>query len=342
MSELRLRLGPAALALPRRGLLVGALGLVLIVAVGLLTLSLGRLGVSPGEFFAVLGGQGTAKQELVLGRLRGPRLIVAIGAGAALGISGALFQSVTRNPLGSPDVIGVSAGAGAGAALTAMFFPGALPLWLGAVLGAAAAIGLVAVSTGTGLRRPGRMILAGIGVSAIAAALTQYVVYAGLRDRSLALAAYLNGSLNARNWEHAGTIWVILGIAALLLVFVSRSLAVTEYGDETSAGLGVNAGTVRRRAVLISVLLAGGAVAVAGPISFIALTAPHIARRLARTSGPSLVLSGITGAALLCAADLLSQHGPWSANLPVGVLALALGGIYLGILLVLEWRKGTL
>lgn len=341
MSGVRLTLGSARVELGRRGLVVGAVTVVLLVVTALLTLGLGRLGLAPAELWAALTGRGDATAQLVLGRLRGPRLLVAFGAGAALGLSGALFQSVTRNPLGSPDVIGVGAGAGAGAALTAMFLP-AIPVWLGAVLGAGAAIGLVAVSTGTGLRRPGRMILAGIGVSAIAAALTQYVVYAALRDRSAALSAYLNGSLNARSWDHVVTITVVLALCAVLLPRLSRALSATAFGDETSAALGVDAGRVRRAAVLVSVVLAGGAVAVAGPIAFVALAAPHIARRLARSAGPTLLLSALIGALLLSAADVLAQHGPWASSLPVGVLTLAIGGGYLGLLLILEWRKGTL
>lgn len=341
MSGVRLALGTARIEVGRRSLIVGVAVAVLLLVTAVLTLGLGRLGIAPAHLLSALTGHGDATTQLVLGRLRGPRLLVAFGAGAALGLSGALFQSVTRNPLGSPDVIGVGAGAGAGAALTAMFLP-MIPVWLGAVLGAGAAIGLVAVSTGTGLRRPGRMILAGIGVSAIAAALTQYVVYAALRDRAAALAAYLNGSLNARSWDNVLTITVVLVLCATVLPSLGRALSATAFGDETSAALGVDAGRVRRRAVLVSVVLAGGAVAVAGPIAFVALAAPHIARRLARSAGPTLLLSALVGALLLSVADVLAQHGPWASSLPVGVLTLAIGGGYLGFLLLLEWRKGTL
>lgn len=336
----------STLAPPRRR--ASALGLVLVglvVATALATLTMGGLGVAladlPAGIVEVARGEATGKANFVLGHLRGPRLLVALGAGAALGASGALFQSVTRNPLGSPDVIGVSAGAGAGAAFVGLLLPGATSIVLGSVAGAALAVGLVAVSTGTGLSNPMRMVLAGIGVSAMAYAFTQYVVYVVARDKATVLSAYLNGSLNARGWDHVMTIWLVLAVAAVPLALLSVPLGLTEMGDEVAASLGVHSGAVRRRAVLLSVLLAGGAVAVAGPIAFVALTAPHVTRRLARSARPLLGLSAVTGALLLSAADLATQQVPLFDGLPVGILTLAIGGVYLGALLVSEWKKAT-
>ncbi len=128
--------------------------LVLLLAAAVATLTWGRLGLDPADLPAALLGDAQGKDRFVFNRLRGPRLTVAIGVGAALGLSGALFQSVTRNPLGSPDVIGLSAGAGAGAAICALMFPGTVPVALGALIGAVAAMALVYVSTGTGFRNP--------------------------------------------------------------------------------------------------------------------------------------------------------------------------------------------
>ena len=329
----------------RRATALGAALLALVVVTALATLTMGGLGVAladlPAGVVEVISGEAKGKANFVLGHLRGPRLLVALGAGAALGASGALFQSVTRNPLGSPDVIGVSAGAGAGAAFVGLLVPSATSIVLGSVLGAALAVGLVAVSTGTGLANPMRMVLAGIGVSAMAYAFTQYVVYVVARDKASVLSAYLNGSLNARGWDHVVTIWLVLAVAAVPLALLSIPLGLTEMGDEVAASLGVHSGAVRRRAVLLSVLLAGGAVAVAGPIAFVALTAPHVTRRLARSARPLLGLSAVTGALLLSAADLATQQVPIFDGLPVGILTLAIGGVYLGALLVSEWKKAT-
>jgi iron complex transport system permease protein len=329
----------------RRAALLGFVLVALVVGAAVATLSMGRLGIPvmelPAGIADVLGGDAQGKANFVLGNLRGPRLVVALGAGAALGASGALFQSVTRNPLGSPDVIGVSAGAGAGAAFVGLLVPSATSIVIGSVAGAAIAVGLVAVSTGTGLSNPMRMVLAGIGVSAMAYAFTQYVVYVMARDKSSMLAAYINGSLNARGWDQAATIWIVLAVTAVPLAMLSVPLGMTEMGDEVAASLGVDSGATRRRAVLLSVLLAGGAVAVAGPISFVALTAPHITRRLARSARPLLGLSAVTGALLLSLADLATQQVPLLDGLPVGILTLAIGGVYLGLLLVGEWKKAT-
>lgn len=334
-----LRVG-ALIAFPvrRRTAVLGVVLALLIAATATATLTMGLLSVPLAEVPGVFFGRASPVALRVYDLLTGPRLSVALGAGAALGISGALFQSVTRNPLGSPDVIGVSAGAGAGAAYVGLYLPG-FSIPLGSVIGAALAVALVAVSTGSGLADPMKLVLAGIGVSAMAMAFTQYVVYVAKRDQALALAAYLNGSLNSRSWEHASTIWTVLLVCAVPLLLLSVPLGLTEMGDDVAASLGVDAVAARRWAVVLSVVLAGGAVAVAGPIAFIALTAPHITRRLARSARPLLLLSGAMGALLLAAADLATQQVTMFQGLPVGILTLAIGGAYLGLLLVAEWRK---
>ncbi|MEV8636775.1 iron chelate uptake ABC transporter family permease subunit [Streptosporangium sp. NPDC051023] len=314
----------------------------LIAAAAVATLSLGRLGIPLADLAGALTGGAEGKQAFVLERLRGPRLAVAVGTGAALGLSGALFQTVTRNPLGSPDVIGLGAGAGAGAALVVLLLPGALPASAGALAGGAVAMALVHLSTGSGFRAPGRLIVAGIGVHAMATAFTQYVVYAVERDKAAVLAAYVNGSLAARAWDHAATIWVILLVAAPFVVFISRRLVAAELGDDLAAGLGAAPERTRAVAIVLSIVLSAGAVAVAGPIAFIALTAPQIARRLTGLPGPHLTLAALVGALLLVLADLAAQQSPIPGNLPVGIYTLAVGGVYLGYLLSREWRRGSL
>ncbi|GAA4203141.1 iron chelate uptake ABC transporter family permease subunit [Streptosporangium oxazolinicum] len=336
-------LGPAvAIPVARASLVTAAVTVALIAVAAVATLSLGRLGIPLADLAGALTGEADGRQEFVLERLRGPRLVVAAGTGAALGLSGALFQTVTRNPLGSPDVIGLAAGAGSGAAAVALLLPGVLPAPAGALGGAALAMALVYVSTGTGFRDPGRLIVAGIGVSAIATAFTQYVVYAVEREKATVLTAYLNGSLAARSWEHAATIWVVLLAVAPLVALLSRRLVVAEMGDEISSGLGAAPRGTRAGAVTLSIVLSAGAVAVAGPVAFIALTAPQIARRITGGPGPHLTLAALMGTLLLVLADLAAQQAPVPVSLPVGIYTLALGGLYLGYLLVREWRRGSL
>lgn len=334
-TTVSLRVRPRALA-------VGALLVTVVAGLAAATLALGDMGVPLNRLATVLAGGGEATESFVLERLRGPRLAVAVGTGIALGIAGALFQSVTRNPLGSPDVIGLGAGAGAGAALVAIALPGVVPVPLGALAGAGLAVVLVATVTGTGLRHPGRLIVAGIGVAAMAQAFTHFVVSVMARDQATVLASYVNGSLGARSWEHVVIVWAALLLAAPLLAALAGRIRAGEMGDAIAAGLGASPGPTRVMAIVLSVVLTAAAVSVAGPIAFVSLTAPQIARRLSAAPGPNIALSALVGAALLVAADLAVQHSPVGEGLPVGIFTMALGGVYLGYLLIREWRRGAL
>ena len=312
---------------------------VLILALGIITLTAGKLGLGIDDLSALLGGEATASTTFVLEKLRGPRLLVAMLAGAAFGLSGALFQTVTRNPLGSPDVLGLAAGAGAGVAVVSLF-PTGLPTPIGALAGAGVAIGLVAVATGSGFSSTSRVIIAGIAVAAMATAVTQFVVTATLRDEASRLAAYLVGSLNARDMGHAGLIAAALLVALPVLIALNPRLQLMELGDELATSLGGKATTTRTGAIVLSLGLAAMAVAVAGPIAFIALMSPHAARMLARSSGPNLVASALLGALLMVLADLSVQQLAVLDGLPVGIVTAGFGGIFLGYLLLREFQKG--
>lgn len=325
-----------ALPYRRRSLLIWSAVAVTVVLLALATLLLGKLGISPLD---LLRGEASKTDTFVLTRVRGPRLLVAILAGAAFGLSGALFQTVTRNPLGSPDVLGLAAGAGAGVALVTLFSPIPLPAPVGALLGAGAAIGLVAFSTGKGLSSTPRIIIAGIAVAAMASAITQFVVTATLRDEASRLAAYLVGTLNSRDMTQVAVIAVTLLLATPLLFWLSPRLQLMELGDDLATSLGGRASATRTGAILLAVALAAMAVAVAGPIAFVALMSPHVARLLTRTSGPNLVGSALTGALLLVLADLAVQQIPLLDGLPTGVVTAGFGGVFLGYLLIKEWKK---
>lgn len=344
MSRGTLRAGTwLSLPVRPRTLRTAALLVAGILLAAVLTLTLGDLGVAPARLPAALLGvpTGVATDGIVLGTIRGPRLVTAIGAGAAFGVSGALFQAVTRNPLGSPDVIGLSAGAAAGAAATGLLWPGILPAPAGALLGAVAAMVLVFLGTGRGFASPSRMLLVGIGVSAMALAFVQYAIARAGVQQATVLAAYLNGSLASRTWDHVAIVWgsilVLLPCAALM----SPRLQLVEMGDEQADALGARSGATRLWSVLAAIGLATAAVAACGPIAFIALAAPQIAKRLSRAPGPNIVLSALMGAFLLTVADVLTQQLPSSAQLPVGIVTAAIGGLYLGYVLVTEWKKGT-
>ncbi|MGO4692560.1 FecCD family ABC transporter permease [Glaciibacter sp. 2TAF33] len=325
----------------RRSLTIGSLLLLGLLVVALLTLTLGRLGIAPGDLIAAVLGGGTGPDRIVFGVLRGPRLATAIAAGAAFAVAGTLFQTVTRNPLGSPDVIGLTAGASAGAAAFGLLWTGILPLPVGALAGALAAMALVWLGTGRGFSSPSRMLLVGIGVSAMALAFVQYVISRVGLEQATVLAAYLTGSLAARNWGHAAIIWVSIVLLVPCALVLSRRLQLVEMGDEQADALGARTANTRLLAILVAIGLATAAVTVSGPIAFIALVAPQIAKRLSRTPGPAVLLAALMGAFLLTLADLLAQQLPFDVQLPVGILTATLGGLYLGYLLITEWKKGT-
>ncbi|MGE3620878.1 MAG: FecCD family ABC transporter permease [Acidimicrobiia bacterium] len=327
------RLHPRAVAVS-----VALLAVVVVGAVA--TFTVDGSGIPLVDLLAALGGDGTRRQQNIVD-VRLPRLLVALGAGAALSVSGSIFQSVSRNPLGSPDVIGLSSGSAAGAAAVLWASP-QTPAWIGATFGALLATALVRLGAGRGFLAVHRMILTGIGVAAIGTAVVQYAVTRMGAQQSQNLVAWVNGSLSARNSSHATIVWIGVVVLIPLALGLTRQLTIAEMGDETAWGLGVSVRRTRSLGIVVAVALAAVATAVAGPIAFVALTAPQIARRLARTTGPTVVVSTLTGAALLVWADIAAQHLPFPRPLPVGILTAALGGIYLVVLLTLELRKGSM
>lgn len=304
------------------------------------TLTLGDLGIHPRQMRELITANADSTTVFVFQRLRGPRLVTALLVGLLFGIAGALFQSATRNPLGSPDVIGITAGAKAGMALFVLV--PTMPTAVAAGLGAGAAAFIVYLATGNGFRSPTRTIIAGIAVGALAHALTHYVMTMKLRHGAHQLAAALTGSLNAASWHDA-----LIAAAALAVVWpaalvLAPDLSLLALGDDTASGLGAGPNTTRTVAIVLSTIAAGAAVAASGPIAFIALTAPQIAARITATARVPITGAAAVGAVIALGADLLVQQASVVHGLPTGVITLGVGGIYLGFLLVRESRKGTL
>lgn len=311
---------------------------LVLLGLSVATLSLGDSGLKLADLLRLPLDPSTT---FVLSKLRGPRLATAILVGALLGIAGLLFQKVTRNPLGSPDVIGISAGAKTGIAVMTL-----APLWVptpvGAALGAGAAALLVYLATGTGFRSPTRTIIAGIAVAALGHSITHYIVSVKLRESAHHLTAALSGSLNSANLRDISIAALTLAVVLPLGYVVADNARMLGMGDDVAAGLGAAPDRTRTAAIVLSVVATAGAVAAAGPIAFVALTAPHIATRIVRSEALLLMSSALTGAVILVSADLIAQHVKVAHGLPVGVLTLGVGGVYLGYLLVSQHRKGKL
>jgi iron complex transport system permease protein len=324
-----------------RSALVCALLAVLLLAVGAVTLTTGDFPVPLGAVVRELTGRGTDPQNaFVIRTLRLPRLLTALLAGAALGVAGALFQSLTRNPLGSPDVIGFNSGAATGALVVILVLHGSNgAISAGAVIGGLAtalAVHLLTLRRGsTGLR----LVLVGLGAAAMLESANSYLLTRASLDDAQSASVWLVGSLNGRGWEYVRPLSLVLLVLLPAAVVLARGLGVMEMGDDLGRSLGLRAERLQAGTVLVAVGLSAVATAAAGPISFVALAAPQIARRLTGVPGVNTVPAALTGAVLLTGSDLAAQH-VFGGGLPVGVVTAAVGGLYLAWLLSREWSGG--
>ncbi|NRQ31997.1 iron chelate uptake ABC transporter family permease subunit [Nonomuraea sp. NN258] len=313
----------------------------------LLGLVLGLVGLTTGSALSVsdalrtLFGHGDAGTELVVYTLRAPRVLLALCVGAALGVGGAVVQSLSRNPLGSPDIIGVNAGAAAGAVLMLLVLGDSSyqGVWSGAlVCGLAAGLLVYALSFKRGVKGT-RLVLVGIGVTAMLHSLIAYLLTRADMYESQGAKVWLIGSLAGAGWERVWPVALTVAFGLPVVLALSRSLSLMEMGDATAGALGLRVERLRLVLLLVAVALSGVAVSSAGPIGFVALAAPQLARRVTRAPGPGVASSAAMGALLLTAADFLTQRLPTPGQLPVGVLTGGLGGIYLAWLLYREWRS---
>ncbi|MBB4779529.1 FecCD family ABC transporter permease [Streptomyces rapamycinicus] len=305
-----------------------------------LSIGVGDFPIGLSRVLATILGGGERVDEFVIIDLRMPRALAGLIVGVALGVSGALTQSIARNPLASPDILGITGGAGAVAVFLVTVSGGTAAAVVSAVGLSAAAL---AGGLGTGLLvyflawRRGvdgfRLILIGISVSAVMEAITTWLLAtADIKDVARAQ-VWLVGSLEGRSW---GEVRVALWCTLVLLTVVSCvafQFKPMHLGDEVAAGLGVRYSMVRAVLLLCAVLLAAVAVSAAGPVPFVALVAPQVAMRLARCPTPPLAASGMVGALLLIGADLVARTA-LPITLPVGVVTAAIGGPFLVYLLV--------
>lgn len=311
-----------------------AVSLVLLVACavfGVLGMLTGTTPLGMDDLAAVAGGDAEAGMTAIVVNVRLPRLVAGMAVGASLSVSGAVFQSLSRNALGSPDIIGFVTGAATGAVvmITVVGATGLL-VALGAVAGGVVtALVVAALAVGRGGDAGYRLILVGIGAGALLAALNGVLLTRSSAESAVAAQIWLTGTLNSRTWAQALTATVAFAVLAPVLVVLARRLDVMELGDDLAVGVGVRTAAVRRVALLVAVALAAVATAVCGPISFVALAAPHIARRLLRAPGVPIVGSALMGAALLVGADLAAQSLPFGLRVPVALMTGVLGGVYL-------------
>lgn len=317
--------------------------LLLAFAVAVFALGRGDYPIAPAEVLRTLFGGGGPAEDFVVNGLRLPRVATALLVGAALALAGALFQTLVRNPLGSPDVLGFTQGASTGALLVVVAGGSSQALAGGAVAGGLLAGAAIYALAWRGGGQGGRLVLVGIGMSAVLTGVNGYLLTrTQLMDAARAV-LWLTGSLDGRGWAQAWPLALALAVLVpLVLLGCGPALRALELGDAAAGGLGVRPERLRLLLLSAAVLLASLAAAAAGPVNFLALTAPQLARRITGSPGPNLAASMCTGAALLVTADLAAQSLFGERQLPVGVLTGVLGGGYLVWLLAAQRRAGRL
>ena len=339
-SVLRLWGGRVSQRIDIKAVTISLLLFAIAIGIALVTLASGEFRLSLSEVTGALLGQATPKVHMVVVEWRLPRTALALIMGAALGISGAIFQSLTRNPLGSPDVIGFDSGAFTGALIVIILFRGSFyAVAGGALLGGIASALLVYVLAWRGGVQGFRLIIVGIGVSAMLTSLNTYLLIRADLQVAMAAAIWGVGSLNGMTLERLGQVAIVLAVLLPAAALLARPMRQLEMGDDAARALGIPIESTRLAMTLVGVALTATVTAVAGPIAFVALAAPQIARRLTLSPGVALLPSAAMGALLLGGADYLAQRAFAPTQLPVGIVTVCVGGLYFAWLLMRESRR---
>jgi len=327
------RLGPVSLRFNLRVLAFIAISLALLLLLAAWAATLGSFRVPLDEVVKAAIGESTRQYEFIVQTLRLPRIIVAILVGCALAMSGAIFQGLVRNPLVSPDIIGIDAGATIVAVWWIVTSQDRTLLPVVAFGGAVASAAAIYLLTWRGGISGNRLILVGIGMNAMLSAGTTYLMVKYPIEQVSSAIAWTAGTVYGSDWGDVEVMLIALLLLIPLAVTLMASLRVLQFGDDTASSLGMLVEPTRLLLILTGCALAAVAVSTAGPIGFVALIVPHIARMVAGPmTGAVLVLTGIFGGILLLGADVVGQHF-LPVALPVGVVTAAIGAPYFLFLL---------
>jgi iron complex transport system permease protein len=339
-SHYVVRLGPVSLRPRRRTVLVVLAISLVALAIALFSLATGSYQLTIGQVAGALVGLDGGITHTIVVEWRLPRVLLAILFGIALGLAGAIFQSLIRNPLGSPDIIGFDSGAYTGALIVMLVLHGTglFSTTSGALAGGlitAALVYLLAFRRGV---QGFRLIIVGIGVTAMLGSFNTWLLLHVSTQDAIAASYWGAGSLASAGYPQLGVAALAFVVLFAATAVLSRGLHVLELGDDAARQLGVRAETTRLLLVIVGVALSATVTSLAGPIAFISLSAPQIARRLTGSAGVTLGAAAAMGAALLLAADWIAQHA-LPTSLPVGVVTVVLGGGYFVWLLIAEGRR---
>jgi len=313
-----------------RATLVTAVITIAALGLGWVALTTGSGAIGPADVLAALTGSADEGTTRVVVEWRLPRVLFALVGGAALAVSGAVFQSVTRNPLGSPDIIGFSTGAYTGTLVAGLL--GFTQIWaapLGALIGGVAS-GVLVFLLASGPTGPVglRIIIIGIGVGGFLTALNAYLLTTMRLEEAIAAATWGAGSLSDIAWTHVIPL-LIIALAIPALAMRGRDLTLMEMGDDAAQAVGIPITRRRIEALVLAIALVAVVTASAGPIAFVALAAPQLAMRLCGQSTVRILPSAAMGALVLIGSDLIARSIVPGSPLPVGVVTLCIGGAYL-------------
>ena len=327
----------------RRYLVVCASLTVLVLAMLAVSLMFGRQFYGPGDVVRVLLGEQVSGASFTVGVLRLPRALVGLLAGIAFGMAGITFQTMLRNPLASPDIIGISSGASAAAVFSiVMLSLSETAVSIIATIAALVTAGIIYLLSFKGGLSGTRLILIGIGIAAMLQSVVSYVISRAAQWDLQTAMRWLNGNLNGATMEQAAPLIVVVAIGAVVLTMLSKGLDTLRLGEETSAALGVGVERTRLLLILFAVTLLAFATAAAGPVAFVAFLSGPISMRLlgrAGSAGSPLIPAALVGALLILVADFAGQFA-FGTRYPVGVITGVLGAPYLIYLLVRSTRSG--
>lgn len=304
--------------------------------------SVGDIPIPVTDVIKALLGTGDPGTHLIVHELRLPRALAGLLVGIAFGVSGALLQTVTLNPLASPDMIGITQGAGtAVVAGIVLGWDGGLStqtLGLAGALTTGLLVHALAWKRGT---TGYRIVLVGVGVAWICTSATDYLMARGRRFQAQAALGWLVGNLNGRTWDQIGPLALTTAVLIPAALLLGRQLRVLQLGDDVARGLGTRVQAVRVAVLLVSVGLVAFGTATAGPVAFVALAAPQVAQRLCGTAFPPPLAGGLTGAVMVLGSDLIARKIVPDTELPVGIVTGVLGAPVLLWLLVRANRAGS-
>jgi iron complex transport system permease protein len=324
----------------RRQILVVAGMALLVLVAGTGALLIGAAGLTPGQAIAGALGLGDKGDVFIIQKLRLPRIEAAVVVGAAFGLAGALFQSTLRNPLASPDILGISSGASLGA-VTGLLALGMSGVALSGL--AFAGAGLVALAIWLLAWRKGlhsiRFVLVGVGFAYLCSSLVAWAMARAEENEAAGVLVWTVGSVSDIRGEQLALVAAGTLVLAVVVALVARTQGPLSLGDDNARALGVHVDAARVGTLLVAVALVALATSAAGPIAFVALVAPAIARRLVNDGGAALVASTATGAALTLVADVVGQHGLLGVAAPVGIVTGLVGAPYLLWLLATNEKR---